>query len=201
VEKRSYRRDLPHIHPKGAAIFITFRLHGSLPPGIFRTARDAEGLSEGERFVRIDKQLDASKLGPLWLRNERIAEEVCRTIESGAENPLLQFTLHEYVVMPNHVHLFITPRCEMARITQGIKGSTARFGNIQLGRAGQPFWQAESYDHWCRNPEEFGEIRAYIVRNPVKAGLAKRPEDWRWSSIHRRAKLEAGAEMAQPATH
>jgi hypothetical protein len=47
---------------------------------------------------------------------------------------------------------------------------------------GETFWQAEPYDHWVRDVEEFQRIAAYIVDNPVKAGLVNRGEDYRWSS-------------------
>jgi hypothetical protein len=51
-----------------------------------------------------------------------------------------------------------------------------------LGFSGRPFWQHESYDRRVRTPEEFGKIQRYIENNPVKAGLATTPEDYRWSS-------------------
>jgi hypothetical protein len=51
-----------------------------------------------------------------------------------------------------------------------------------LNRTGAPFWQDESFDHWIRDPAEAVRIRSYIERNPVVAGLAKRAEDWPWSS-------------------
>jgi putative DNA methylase len=63
-----------------------------------------------------------------------------------------------------------------------MKGQSARDANRKLGRAGMPFWQEESFDHWVRNEAQFERIRKYIEQNPVKAGLAGRAEDWRWSS-------------------
>ena len=40
------------------------------------------------------------------------------------------------------------------------------------------FWQHESYDHVVRNEKEFERILAYIVNNPVKAGLVADWQDW-----------------------
>jgi putative transposase len=194
----SYRRNLPHIFPKGVAIFVTWRIRGSLPSAVVIEARTAAGLTNGERFARIDRFLDGSARGPLWLQNKRIAEDICATIERAAREPLLHFMLHEYVVMPNHVHLLITPRVDMKVIMQSLKGNTSHFANRILGRSGS-FWQAEYYDHFCRSPEEFERIREYIARNPVKARLATKPEDWPWSSIARRK--STGGDMAKPATH
>jgi putative transposase len=87
--------------------------------------------------------------------------------------------------MPNHVHAVIEPRLPVARITGGLKGVSARRANAALGRVGQPFWQDESFDHWVRNEAEFQHICSYVEWNPVSAGLAKRPEDWPWSSARR----------------
>jgi isocitrate dehydrogenase len=63
-----------------------------------------------------------------------------------------------------------------------LKGATARQANALLGRTGETFWQAESYDHWVRDENEWDRIAAYIEDNPVKARLVQRPEDYRWSS-------------------
>jgi REP element-mobilizing transposase RayT len=84
--------------------------------------------------------------------------------------------------MPNHVHLLITPKVPIPRITNGLKGVTARDANAILHRSGQHFWQDESFDHWVRNPIQFNRVRAYIESNPVSAGLTKKPEAWPWSS-------------------
>jgi putative DNA methylase len=93
--------------------------------------------------------------------------------------------LHAYVVMRNHVHVLLDPHVPLRRITGGIKGVSARDANGALGRTGKAFWQDESFDHWIRDSAQFERIRTYIEHNPVKAGLAARPEDWRWSSAHK----------------
>ena len=183
---KTFRRHLPHILPAGSTIFLTWRLRGSLPPGFVFDIPDQREISDGVSFGKMDKLLDTATQGPRWLADSAIAEEVCRTIERGAEAPLFQYVLHEYVVMPNHVHLLISPRTDVSRIMQGIKGTTARFANLQLGRTGESFWQDEVFDRFCRSAEEFQRIRGYIARNPVRAGLAKAMDEWPWSSAHRR---------------
>jgi putative transposase len=74
----------------------------------------------------------------------------------------------------------------LKKITQYLKGNSAREANNILGRTGQSFWQEESYDHWARDEDEFYRIIAYIENNPVKAGLASLPEGWAWSSAAER---------------
>jgi hypothetical protein len=44
------------------------------------------------------------------------------------------------------------------------------------------FWQRESYDHRVRDAQEFLRIKAYIERNPVKAGIVNCAAEYRWSS-------------------
>ncbi len=198
VPSRTYRRNLPHVFPKGTPIFVTWRLHGSLPVAVVLEARKAAKLTNGERFARIDRFLDDGNRGPLWLRDKRIAEDVCATIERGASAEISHYALHGYVVMPNHVHILITPRVDMNVIMQSLKGNTAHFANKTLGRSGS-FWQQEYYDHFCRNEKEFWNIRAYIARNPVKAGFCAAPEEWPWSSMYRRQRI-ANAAVAAPAT-
>jgi putative transposase len=74
------------------------------------------------------------------------------------------------------------PKVSPSRLLQSMKGATARQANLILGRTGEPFWQAESYDHWVRDESEWRRIAVYIENNPVKAGLVSRAEDYRWSS-------------------
>jgi hypothetical protein len=90
-----------------------------------------------------------------------------------------------FVIMPNHVHLLITPRVAVSRLTNGLKGVTAREANSILRSKGKHFWQDESFDHWVRSSREFDRIQAYIEFNPVSAGLANKPEAWPWSSVTR----------------
>jgi putative transposase len=125
----------------------------------------------------MDRLLDESRTGPLYLSDARIAEVVASAILDSAD-----YELHAWAVMPNHVHLLVTPHVELPKLMQRLKGRTARYANQLLNRTGQSFWQDESYDHLVRNGEEFRKIERYIVNNPVKAGLVAVAELYRWSS-------------------
>ncbi len=83
--------------------------------------------------------------------------------------------------MANHVHLLITPKVELPRITKSLKRFTAREANKILGASG-PFWQDESYDRLVRDTAEFERIRKYVEWNPVRAELVTAPEEFPWSS-------------------
>ena len=177
-----YRRRLPHFHPAGAHLFVTWRLDGSLPVA----PPDVIYATPGHAFAAEDRAL-AQGRGCLWLSDARIARQVVEAIASGAS--LKQFyELQAWVVMPNHVHMLILPHVALPRITHWIKGRTAREANLLLGRTGARFWQEESYDHWVRDEKEFNRIVAYIEENPVSAGLVARAEDWPWSSAAGQAK-------------
>jgi REP element-mobilizing transposase RayT len=67
-------------------------------------------------------------------------------------------------------------------ITRWLKGSTARKGNLILGRTGKAFWQDESFDHRARDEVELARIVHYVEHNPVSAGLVPDPAGWPWSS-------------------
>jgi len=92
------------------------------------------------------------------------------------------YQLHVWVVMPTHVHAILRPYIAMPIILRWLKGRTSRVANQILGRTGTPFWQDESFDHWIRSAEELQYLIDYVENNPLKAGLVKAKERWRWSS-------------------
>jgi REP element-mobilizing transposase RayT len=171
-------RGLPHWDPEDAAIFLTWRLHDSLPP----LPPEWAGLPTGKQFAAVDQILDHSLTGPHYLKNPAIAKCVADAIAYGA-NGLRLYELCAWVIMSNHVHLLIVPRAPLARITRSIKNFSAREANRILGRSGEPFWQKECFDRWVRCREEFDKIVHYIEHNPVSAGLVEHPEQWPWSSL------------------
>jgi putative transposase len=172
-----YRRNLPHWHPPGQDIFVTWRLKGSLPAHLRAIASKD---MPGERFLDLDRALDRADTGPHWLQDPRVAKCIVAVLQNAQDQRHID--MHSYTVMANHVHVLLTPVAPMAEIFRRVKGATARQANLLLGFAGSYFWQDESFDHWVRNPAEWQKIRSYIERNPVAAGLVARPEDWPWSS-------------------
>ncbi len=208
--KTAYRRTLPHLQPVGAAFFVTFRLHGSIPnnkllqlknrykQSIAALLNDGKPLTyeriaeERERqFAEYDALLDQSIFGPFYLQQPEIAQIIAD--ELHRQDGKL-YELIAYCIMPNHVHLLLHTHAQIPenfdvrewenldfepldRIMKQVKGASARYCNQSLGRDGK-FWQRESYDHYVRNPVEFGNILAYILSNPVKAGWVENWEDF-----------------------
>src|SRR5258708_15555399 len=178
---RDSHRRLPHHRPEGKWLFVTWHLHGSLPHALYPPR---EKLSSGGAFVWMDRYLDTTRLGPMYLLQQSIARVVVACLHRGAL--LGHYQLGAFVIMSNHVHVLLLPRISPSRLMQSLKGASAREANRILGRTGETFWQAESYDHWVRDEKERQRIAGYIENNPVKAGLVQRAEDYRWSSAGER---------------
>jgi REP element-mobilizing transposase RayT len=171
-----HRRRLPHYHSIGQPIFVTWRLHGSLPAN--RTFPPPS--TSGQAFVAMDRLLDTARTGPQYLRRPGIATAVVEAIHYREREQ--RYQLHSYVVMANHVHLLMTPLTDVSKLMQSLKRFTAKEANRILGLTGHSFWQDESYDRLVRNKTEFQRIARYIEMNPVKCGIVSTPEEFLWCS-------------------
>jgi valyl-tRNA synthetase len=182
------RRNLPHWQQAGKTYFVTFRLADSIPATKLSQLEDERRVwlnanpepwtteqrqAYYERFsAKIDAWLDAGS-GSCVLKDERAAKVVADAlIHFDGE----RYDLGAWVVMPNHVHVVVTPRDghPIGDILHSWKSFTAHKINELLGRTGR-FWQHESYDHIVRNDRALYEIQEYIDRNPEKAGIEVPP--------------------------
>jgi putative transposase len=203
--KSSYQRNLPHILPPGGTIFITFRLAGSIAATVLQKLADEREMAIAEaiqqlnvpqarakavydikkaHFAKYDAVLDKADTGPTWLRDERIAKLVALEIMRLEE---LEVNLLAYCIMSNHVHIVMqlpdSPEFSPAKMMQRLKGRTALEANKLLHRQGEPFWRHESYDHLVRDGKEGERIIAYVLNNPVKAGLVEEWTQWPYSFV------------------
>jgi putative transposase len=92
-----------------------------------------------------------------------------------------KFKLHAFVIMRDHVHLLLTP-CEITieRAMALIKG-----GYSHRLHSTRPVWQRGFTARRIRDREEFLARLNYIHSNPVRAHMAERPEQYRYSSAYR----------------
>lgn len=98
-----------------------------------------------------------------------------------------KYNLYVAVVMPDHVHLILTPMVDLERrrmnplfqIMKTIKSASAHRINQQLGFMGT-VWQEESFDHVLRSSESLDAKIAYVIANPVRRGLVNSPTEYRW---------------------
>ena len=161
-------------------IFITWNLHGAVPQNRYPPSTSE---SAGKAFVLMDRYLDAEN-PVLDGCDAEIARMVVDALLFG-EQVLRNSQLHGWVVMPNHVHVLLTPNIPLPKLLRALKGFTAREGNKMLERTGEAFWQHESYDHWVRDRRQFDKIMRYIEDNPVRTGLCSSPADYLWSHAGR----------------
>jgi REP-associated tyrosine transposase len=97
----------------------------------------------------------------------------------------IKHDLQVVVVMPDHVHMILTPLVlsgavvSLAAIMREIKGFSARLINEKLGHPGT-VWQEESFDHVLRASEALDQKILYILENPVRRGLIDDWHNYRW---------------------
>jgi REP element-mobilizing transposase RayT len=116
---------------------------------------------------------------PDWARH--VVLDCCRH-DDGT-----RYRLHVAVVMPDHVHIILTPEVDLSRkvvvplaeITHAIKGCSAHAINRQLGRRGS-IWQEESFDHVLRSSEQLDRKVLYVLNNPVRRGLVAEWGEYQW---------------------
>lgn len=107
---------------------------------------------------------------------ERFLEVLGQTVERFAWGCL------SYCLMDNHYHLLIrTPQPTLSRGVRDLNGIYAQWFNRRHGRDGHLF-QGRFRAILVETDEHLLAAVAYIVRNPLRAGLRTSPRDWRWSS-------------------
>jgi hypothetical protein len=140
-----YRRRLPHLYDTGHAVFLTWCLRDSLPPNrIF----PADALTSGQAFAVMDRLLDEARVGTFYLHQADIADMVVEAIHYNAD-VLGHYSLHAFVVMPNHVHLLATPAVTLPKLTRSLKGITAKRANAMLALVENPSGCKRAMTTWC----------------------------------------------------
>ena len=107
---------------------------------------------------------------------------------------LKRFVIHDFVVMPNHVHLLITvsERMSIEKAVQLVKGNFSYRAKKELGFQGA-IWQRGFSEVRVLDRQSFLQHRQYIENNPVEAGLINSPEKYPYSSAYFRAQKAAAA--------
>jgi putative transposase len=108
-----------------------------------------------------------------------------------------KYLLHEFVVMPDHFHLLITPRESLERAIQLIKGGFSFRAKRELGFMHE-IWQPSFYDRRVRDAEEYSAFREYIQQNALKRGLAAKAQDYRYSSAWPDLVLDEAPQRLKP---
>jgi len=101
-----------------------------------------------------------------------------------------RYLLHEFVVMPDHVHLLLTPAPEISleRAVQFIKGGYSyRLRKVEKVQV----WQESFANHRIRDFEDYQRHCEYVRMNPVRAGLVRDAASYAFSSANAEFQLDA----------
>jgi REP element-mobilizing transposase RayT len=172
--------DLPHWRQEGVTYFVTFRTADSLPQEKLKQwqlekerwlhdhPEPCDEKSKREFYEKFPERLQH------WLDHGYgecvLKEQDCKKIVEGALRHFdgQRYDLDEFVIMPNHVHVLVTPKAghELSKILHSWKSFTATEINKRIGKSGA-FWQKESFDHIVRSPAQVERIRQYIKEHPA----------------------------------
>jgi REP element-mobilizing transposase RayT len=180
---RYSRGYIPHVDAGDVPQFITWRLADALPASVLESWMEelkdtADLIRQKELTSRIETYCDRG-LGSCLLQDPRAARIVQETL---FENHSKRCDLHSWVVMPNHVHVLLTPKgISLDQLVQNLKGASSHNVNRLLGRSGR-LRQPGFFDRRIRTTDHLVGTRRYIEWNPVKAKLCADPVLWSWSS-------------------
>jgi putative transposase len=218
-EGRHTRWGLSRAQVPGAVYFVTYRLAGSIAPGVveqlcsarrrwlrrfaLRGTNPSHYLPAAHKllFGQFDDLLDRAVDGAGLARPDAasaVRQSLCRL--DG-----VRYRLLAYCVMPSHVHALIRlperpdpegPAVlgEQADAAGPLAGVLPTWKQATAKLAGLA-WHAESFLHRVRDGEELHRLVDYVAYNPVKAGLARQVHEWPWCSAHDRFQSD-GVETA-----
>jgi REP-associated tyrosine transposase len=222
---RIYERNLPHWRQDGCTYFVTFRLADSVPVAVRKQweqeksqwlqghgiAYDGERgrwrdafhrLPPPERFrfeQHFNRQVQSCLDRGLGECHLGVSACVSKMREELLRGDDCRYHLGDFVIMPNHVHLLITPVADNAVVERNsFRPPTivVERNSFRSPAQAQPkklelilksikgasavacnrlcdrtgtFWQADSYDHIVRTLEQLAAYREYITRNPALA--------------------------------
>jgi putative transposase len=95
----------------------------------------------------------------------------------------MAYLLHEFVVMPDHIHVLLTPRASLEKAVQFIKGGFSYRAKKELS-SNMEVWQKGFSDHRIRDASDYRLHQSYIRQNPVRKNLCARAEEYPYSSAH-----------------
>ena len=112
-----------------------------------------------------------------------------------------RFLLHEFVVMPDHFHLLITPAqgVSLEKAVQYIKGGFS-FRARKEHSFQRRIWQESFTNHRIRDAYDYEQHRAYIRENPTRKFLVQRAELFPYSSAYPNAVIDPAPPWLKPSS-
>lgn len=110
------------------------------------------------------------------LANDEVNEEFQTFCHNAGNHGV---AVGRYVLMPDHVHLFVMLSQEGITLSQWVRTLRTVIGKrlLKLGH-NKPHWQEGFFDHVLRSSESYAQKWDYVRLNPVRAGLCAEPEEW-----------------------
>lgn len=109
-----------------------------------------------------------------------------------------KYALHEFVIMPDHVHLLLTPseQITLEKCIQLIKGGFSFRAGRMISQ--MEIWERSFTNHRVRDADDYAAHRIYILQNPVRRGLSQSPEAYKWCSAAQGFALNAPPQGLKP---
>ena len=125
-------------------------------------------------------------------QTERMANLFIEVLRSRVREG--KFTVHDFVVMPNHVHILLTIPGDLTieKAMQLIKGGFSFRANKEIGFKGE-IWQRGFSEVRIVDERSFQQHREYIENNPVRAGLANLAAEYPFGTAYLKRQKRAGA--------
>ena len=114
-----------------------------------------------------------------FLQSDRMAALFVATLQEYRSQG--KFSLHAYVVMKDHIHVLLSSELPIENVMQLIKGGFSFRAGKQFGMEGR-IWNHRFDARKIQTFEGFETARAYIHRNPIKAGFVKEASEYLYSS-------------------
>jgi len=108
------------------------------------------------------------------------------------------YLLHEFVIMPDHIHVLLTPQTSLEKAVQFIKGGFSYRVKKELGSSLE-VWQKGFSDHRIRDASDYRIHQIYVLQNPVRKHLSERAEDYPYSSARSAFDLDPAPQGLKPA--
>jgi putative transposase len=152
---------------------------------------EAAALAAGGRFLKPAREHTTTNAQTYFVTSDTWERRALFRTESWARlffKTLLAYRgkgylLHEFVLMPDHFHLLITPLKSLERAVQFIKGGFSHQAKKELGSNAE-IWRRGFADHRIRDAEDYDKHVHYIHLNPVKKLRCTSPAEYRYSSAY-----------------
>jgi putative transposase len=109
------------------------------------------------------------------------------------------YLLHEFVIMPDHIYILLTPKTSLEKAVQFIKGGFSYRAKKELG-SNMEVWQKGFSDHRVRDANDYRLHQIYIQQNPVRKNLCGLAEEYPYSSACGQYELAPAPQGLKPSS-